>query len=444
MRLLLIKPSSYDERGRIKRFKKGYMPFLTLPLLKALTPKHVKVDIIDETIDEIDFDQKVDLVGITALTFNVKRGYEIASEFRKRGVTVVMGGFHVSALPDEALQYANSVVIGEAENIWEELIQDFEDKKLKFIYKSDRLCNLKKFLIPDYSSFNFDRYLKPFGSKGPFFPIQATRGCPFDCDFCSVTSFFGRTFRTKPIEFVIKEIRQTKTGYHFFVDDNIIGNIGYAKELFKALIPLNINWLGQFSTNIVKDPGLVKLAADSGCLAAYIGLESLSQENLNSVGKHFNRVEEYAELFNLLNKNGIRPFASIIFGFDNDDEDVFDRTVNFLIENKAGKAYFYILTPLPGTRFYKKIEKEGRFLTKDWNKYDGAHVVFEHPLMSPERLEEGLWRTYQRFFTVPRILVRNLRYSLKNPIMYPLLLFFDLHFRRTVYKKKQPLNEGGA
>ncbi len=440
----MIKPSTYDEQGRLKRFKKGYMPFLTLPLLKALTPEHVKVDILDETIDEINFDQKVDLVGITALTLNVKRGYEIASEFRKRGIPVVMGGHHASALPHEALQHADSVVIGEAENVWEELIQDFEDKKLKSIYKSDTLFDLKISVIPDYSCFDFDRYLKPYGSKGPFFPIQATRGCPFNCDFCSVTSFFGHTFRTKPIGLVLKEMQRHKTGYYFFVDDNIIGQIEYAKELFRALVPLKIKWLGQFSTNMLRHPDLVKLAADSGCLAAYIGIESLSDDNLKGVKKGFNRVKDYPELFELLNKNGIRPFASLIFGFDNDDEEVFDKTVDFLIQNKAGKAYFYILTPLPGTQLYERLEKEGRFITKDWSKYDGAHVVFRPALMSPKKIEEGLWRAYQKFFTLPKILTRNLRYSLKNPIMYPLLLFFDLHFRKMVLKKKQPLNEGGT
>jgi len=419
------------------------MPFINLPLLKALTPKHVSVDIIDENIDKVDYDKKVDLVGITTLTLDVKRGYEIASEFKKRGTPVVMGGFHVSALPDEALQYADSVVIGEAENVWSELIQDFEDKKLKPIYKSDKLFDLKNCVIPDYSSFDFNKYLRPYGSKGPFFPVQATRGCPFNCEFCSISSFFGNSFRTKPIDLIIKELERIRTGYYFFVDDNIIGDPTYAKELFKALIPLKIRWLGQFSANLLRFPDLAELASKSGCIAAYIGLESLSQRNLKDVNKRCNKVEEYPELFKLLNNLNIRPIASFIFGFDHDDESVFDTTVHFLIKNKAAKAYFYILTPLPGTALFKKMKERNRLLTQDWNKYDGANVVFRPLLMSPEQLESGLWKAYQKFFTWPKIIRRNLRYiSWQQPIKFPLLLFFDLHFRKMVYQRKHPISEG--
>jgi len=441
MKILLIKPSSYDREDKLRKYKKGYMPFITLALLKALTPKDIDVRVVDETIEEVNVNEQVDLVGITTLTFNVKRAYEIADRFRAKGVTVVMGGHHVSALPEEALIHADTVVIGEAENTWQELLEDFKDKKIKKIYRAKDLADLSKLPIPDFSTFDFSRYLRPFFSSGPFFPIQATRGCPFDCDFCSVTSFFGRTFRFKPVSLVLEEIKRCRTGYYFFVDDNIIGNVAYAKELFKALIPLKIKWLGQFSANIANYPDLITVAGKSGCLAAYIGFESLTEINLSEINKKTNKIEQYPALFKMLNKVNIRPFASIIFGFDNDTTEIFDKTLNFLFTNKAGKAYFYILTPIPGTKLYERLDAEKRITTKNWDLYDGANVVFKPLLLSPEQLETGLWKTYQRFFTLPKILTRNLFYSLRNPIMYPLLLFFDMHFRKMVYQRKQPLNE---
>lgn len=443
MNFLFIRPSSYDNQGRLKRFRKGYMPFLTLPLLKALTPKNINVQIADEYIDEINFNGNFDLVAITGLTSNIKRSYEIADKFRTIGTKVVLGGYHVTALPNEGLQHSDAVVIGEAEPIWKNLIMDMQNGKLKSIYRSDNFFDMHNSVIPDYSSIDLKRYLRAPFAKGPLFPIQATRGCPFSCEFCSVSSFFKGTFRVKPISLVLEEIKKLGSNYYFFVDDNIIGNPSYAKELFKALIPLRINWIGQLSTTIVKFPELIKLLAKSGCTSAYIGIENLSDTNLQNVGKNFNKIDQYSEVFNTLNKNKIRPFVSMILGMEDDDKDVFKRNVDFLIKNKAKKAYFYILTPFPGTPLFERMDKENRILNNDWNYYDGSKVVFKHKTLSAQELERGLWYAYRRFFSLPQILRRNFTLLFKNPMLCFVLLYYDIYFRKAILKKTQPLNEGG-
>ena len=444
MKILLIRASNYDTQGNLRNFKQFLMPPLNLAILKAITPKGTEVKIVDELVDSINFDAEADLIGITAFTMQARRAYEIADEFRKRGKTVVIGGMHASALPNEALKHADSVVVGEAENIWGNLLQDFKDRKLRPLYKSEDVFDMGKSVIPDFSGVRLNRYVRPPFANKPLFPIQITRGCPFNCDFCAVTSFFGGSFRVKPIEQVLKEIKHYKATYYFFVDDNIIGQPEYAKELFKALIPLKINWFGQFSTTLVKFPELARLAAKSGCGSAFLGIESISTKNLKSVNKNFNKTKEYTKLFQLLNKVHIRPWASIIFGFDEDDESIFEKTVRFLIKNRVGRATFFLLTPLPGTKLFTRLNNSKRIVNYDWNDYDLAHAVIKPKLMSGQQLENGLWHAYRKFFTIPKILIRDLKYSVNNPIKYPIMVFYDLSARKLIRQKKDPLIEGGS
>lgn len=442
MRLILIKPTAYDKDGNLIKFRRGYMPTLTLPLLKSITPKDVQVRIIDEQVETVNFDQPVDAVGITCLTLNSKRGYDIADQFRQRNIPVIMGGHHVTALPNEALMHCDSVVRGEGEDLWPMIINDIREKRLKQVYETGSLFNLEKSPIPDFSEIDFSRYLKPPLSSVPLLPIQATRGCPFNCDFCSVTSFLGPNFRMRKISSVIDEIQKRGSAYYFFIDDNIIGNISYARELFKALSLVKIKWMGQFTTQIVNYPDLVELAAKSGCIGTYLGLESISTNALRSMNKKLNDVNRYKAIFQLLHKFKIRPIASIIFGFDTDDNSVFDETVNFLLNNRVGKAYFYLLTPFPGTKFYDKLAQGKRILSKDWNLYDCTHVVVKPNLISCEELEFGFWKAYRRFYSVQRILLRNLDYCSFNPLVYSISTFYDLKLRKTIMNFKHPLCGG--
>ena len=259
MKLLLIGPSRYDAKGEVLKYKKILFPRLGLLQLAGLTPKDVEVKIIEEFVEDVDFDADYDLIGISAFTSQASRAYKIADEFKKRGKSVIIGGIHASSLPDEAEQYVDSVVIGEAENLWEQVVEDFRAGNLQPRYQSTQHHDLKNLPVPRYDLVNRSKY---FVST---MPVQATRGCPFNCDFCSVTRFFGGTYRVRPVDDVIRDIKASGTKRLFFVDDNVISNKEYAKELFTKLIPLNIEWVSQCVIDLGRHTELCRLAAASGC-----------------------------------------------------------------------------------------------------------------------------------------------------------------------------------
>jgi len=406
LKLELILPSWQ----KAKWPKKIYPSHLSLPVLAALTPPDVEVSATEEEIEDVIYKDDVDLVGISFMTPFAHRAYEIGDGYRRRGVKVVLGGVHATALPGEAIEHADAVVIGEAENIWARVIEDCKKNSLKKFYRSDEPAALNNLPIPR-------RELS--GKKIPFSPlsIQTSRGCPFSCEFCCVTDFFGGKFRTRPIRDVIEEIAISGNRNWIFVDDNIIGNPGYAKKLFRELAALKIRWIGQSSLLIARNRELLKLAAKSGCFGLFIGFESLNPENLYAVGKHFNKVETYEEDVKTINDSGIMIQASFIFGFDRDDSDVFERSVEFLIENKICIASLCVLTPFPGTKLYKRLEKEGRILTRDWSKYDYGTSVFTPKLMTSQQLEKGARWACQEFYSIPSIISRFSR-NRHHPLVY--------------------------
>ncbi len=430
MKVLLISPELQDSCYSFskKEVRSFWFPRLSLTTLGALTPKDIEVRLVDEGVEKIDFDMDVDLVGISAMTFLSPRAYEISDRFRKRGVKVVLGGIHPTALPEEAKEHADAVVIGEAEKIWPSLLEDFKNGELKPFYKMDTLPSLEG-LPPQRLSL-----LRP-GAYMTNNCLQASRGCPYGCDFCSVTTFFGNTFRLRPVKDVIDEIAALDGKFVVFVDDNIAGNKAYARELFKALIPLKKQWGSQASITLARDPELLELAAKSGCTSLFVGIESISQETLASANKSFNKVTDYEESIKRFHDNGILVNAGMIFGFDNDDESVFERTVAFLKKNRVGLVLFSILTPFPGTGFYKKLEQEGRIIDKDWSHYDGRNVVFKPKNLSPEALQDGFHWAYHKFYSVPSILQRVLpTRQLRIPRLY-----FNWAYRRMV--KRVPKGE---
>ena len=355
---------------------------LTLTALAALTPPEIEVKITDENVEPIDFDEDVDLVGVTGMVMHAPRAYEIAQRFRQRGIPVVMGGPHASSLPLEAKEHADAVVIGEAENVWEGLIEDYKKGCLKPFYRKDDFCSMEKLPFPRRDLLRKDAYMTVNC-------VQTTRGCPHQCDFCHVTHFFGKTYRCRPVEEVIREVERLDGEFVVFIDDNIAGNRRYAKELFTQLKPLKKKWASQASMTLTRDPELLKLAAESGCVSLFMGVESLSSENLKEVNKAFNRVSQFDEAMKALHDHDIMILAGFIFGLDHDDEGVFERTLRFCEQNRIELPTFFVLTPLPGTALFQRMEAEGRLLHKDWGQYNGATVVFKPRLMTEETLQRG-------------------------------------------------------
>ena len=367
-----------------------------LAIVAALTPPEVEVSLTDENVTVIDFYKETDLVGITALTVTARRAYEIADTFRARGVKVVLGGMHPSVMPEEASQHADAVVIGEAEGIWPNLIEDFKANKLQRMYRQHERPSLLGLPIPRRDLF----------TEGAYFArhtVSTTRGCPYSCSFCSVTSFFGHTYRCRPVEEIINEVETlSERKLIGFVDDNIGGNPKFAKELFRALIPYKIKWVAQASVTIAKDDELLRLAAASGCIDLFIGFESLSQANLVAVGKRINVVDEYEDVIRKVHSHGIAIHGFFILGLDEDDEDVFERTLRFAQKMRLESAQFAWPVPYPGTALCEILDKTGRIVTKDWSQYE-SNVVFEPRKMSRETLQKGRDWVWREFYSIPSI-----------------------------------------
>ena len=435
MKVLLILPIS-DSNMMGKSFAFN-LPFLGLITLAACTPSTVDLTLVDERVDNVNFDEKYDLVGITVMTPLAPRAYKIAEEFRKRGVKVVMGGMHVSAMPDEVLEHADSVVIGEGEKVWPKLLEDCKNGLLEKRYKASEFTDLDNLISPR-------RDLMDKSKFAPVEFVETTRGCPFGCHFCSVTQFFGGKYRLRPVDNVVEEIRTFKPttkrfsikNVVFFVDDNIIGHRSHAIELFKKIKPFGLRWLGQASMNVAKDEELLTLAAESGCLGFLIGFESLSSSVLENVAKKANKVSEYLQSIRKIQSYGIGIMGSFIFGFDEDEIDIFDKYLKFMRESKLEGLYLGILTPYPGTKFFEQYKKEGRILHYDWTKYDTSNVVFKPKNMTPEELKKGYLRVYKETYSLLSIFHRLKDTKAMKQFVWPMNVGFNISVRKFARKHK--------
>ncbi len=407
MKILFISPTIDAE----KRTNKGLMiPQLALYILEGLTPPEHEVKIIEEEICNIDLDQECDLVGISCMTANAPRAYEFCQEFKKRGKTVILGGVHPSILPDEALQHADCVVVGEAEGVWATLLKDFQNNNLKRTY-NNQIPDLGKYVSKDFSKIFKKRLFN-------LIPIMTTRGCPYNCDFCCVTNLFGKKIRHIPIKNVVRDIQESGAKNFIFLDDNIIGDPKYAKALFKAIKPLKIKWVGQSSVSLlVKDYELMQLAVESGCRELFFGIESVSEKQLQSMTKTFKKIDHLERVLKKIKKMGILIHASMIFGFDNDTKEIFNETVRFLVRNKVSTASFNILTPYPGTKIYEDLKNEKRLTITDWRYYDHNTVVFKPKNMTPYELQIGKHNARKKFYSISSVL-RRLSGNLYNPVIY--------------------------
>ncbi len=401
MRILLINPIREGRGQTAVRFMNATP--LALPLLKALTPTDIEVKIIDENIEPLNFEEPFDLVGVTVMLHVSGRAIEIASEYRKRGTPVVFGGFFPTLWPEKALPYVDAIVSGEAEYVWKDVVTDAQKNQLKKVYRAQKQSELKD--IPFIPKQHF--------TEQESYHIETTRGCPYHCDYCSVTTFYGNKFRHRQVDDVVRQVAECRDRFIFFVDDNITANPKYAKEVFRAIAPLKVSWSGQFSINFAKDDELLDLAALSGCRMLFAGLETLNADCLKEVGKEWAVPAKYPEFIQRVHDHTIGVYGSFMFGFENDTRDVFKRTLEFCEENRIDLALFGAMYPIEGSQTYKKLKEEGRIFEANSKKCNGQYATYLPKNMTPEELNDGLRWIWKEFFS-KRSIKQRLGDHLKN------------------------------
>jgi len=396
MRLTLVHPA-IGRRSGVNYMRTWQMEPLPIAALAALTPEDVDISFYDDRMEPIDFDRPADLAAIPVETYTAKRSYQIASEFRRRGVPVVMGGFHATLMTDEVKDYAEAVVVGEAEEVWPQVIEDARRRRLQPIYRANSQPDLGKVRY-DRSIFRGRRYL-PIGL------VETGRGCRFPCDFCAVQTFFERTARHRPIDAIVAEISALKPEKRlfFFVDDNFAADLTFARELAEALTPLNVRWVTQMSINAAHDEAFLAALARSGCRGVLIGFESLDENVLRAMRKTFNTMRGgFAPALANLRRHGIRVYGTFVFGYDGEQAGTFDEAAEFAIENHFYLAAFNHLTPFPGTPLFGRLQREGRLIYERWwldERYGYNGIPFQPAAMEPDDIRQGCLRARRRFYT---------------------------------------------
>jgi len=418
MRILLIKPKWFVHGGHYRYLEHVRFTPLSLGILAALSEGH-EVRIVDGDWDAMPRDESFDLVGITTTTFTSERAYALAKQFTRNGAKVVLGGVHPSILPEECLRNAHSVVVGEAEYVWRDVLRDAEKGSLERVYAAPRPTEMNDVPFPR-------RDLLPDPSW--FACLQATRGCPNACRYCYLPSVPWRAFRKRATELVSEEIRRLEQKLIFFVDDNLFADRDYALNLFRAVSAHKRIWAVQAPTSIGRDEELLDAMAESGCFNVQIGFQSVNSSSLQWASVEHNRVEEYQTLVERLHARGILTTGFFMFGFDTDDLSTFDRTVELIKRIHVDEAHLYILTPYPGTSLYAQFQSEGRLLPdKSRTQFGWSHAVFQPKQMSPEELERGVQRMYDALYPVLRrraawAILKRLRLLWRHPALVRILL----------------------
>ena len=435
-KLLLIQPSPYEKDGKVIKKKKLYFTGLALPLLAALTPDGWETELIYEVIEDVPFDTDADLIGVSTMGHGVIRSIDIAKEYRRRGKTVILGGYMASIMPEEAVKYCDSLIIGDAELVWQQMLSDFENGKLKKTYEKPLEGNWYSTPSPQFD-------LLEGKNLGDFLPVQAGRGCPNSCSFCSVSCLYSGRYVKRPLPEVIRDIEQIKSlGYKkiLLLDDNIFSDRKYLDSLLDTLIKLDISWMSQCEITIGKDDELLEKLQKSGCTTLSFGLESISRESLISMDKGWAVPAEYDFLIQNIRNHGIDVSTEMVVGGEGDTLESIRMTKDFIERNKISVPRFYILTPFPGTRFFDQIKEEGRLVNNDIYSYDGTSAVYRPKNMTPDELTQAYWELYSELFTIKSIIKRNIlrKEMLKTPARCIFNMGVNLYYRDQIKRSITP------
>lgn len=435
-KILFIQPTQYGFGGKLCKQKRIYLPGLVFPLLAAMTPPNWEVEVLLEVVDDVDFESDADIVGIGTMGYAMWRGVEIADEFRRRGKLVVFGGYMASLVLQDALDHADAVVVGDAEISYPRLLQDYESTgKLQRVYDNP-VTDLSGLPVPRYDLLT----AKPIGNM---LPVQAGRGCPFSCSFCSIACLYRGRYISRPVPEIIRDIKAIRDfGYKRFylIDDNLVSNEKFLRELALAIAPLGMKWSTQCALMVGDKPELLALLKRSGAEMMSFGIESITQAGLDKLNKSWLRVSEHERLIASIGKAGILVSSEMIIGTDSDTESSIRATYDFIRKTRIPIPRFYILTPIPGSELYEEYRLAGRLVTTEWRRFDVGTCVVEPVGMSAERLTELFWWLYNKVMSLPCILRRTLFHpdAWKAPRAYLFALYVNLHYRRYLKKRVLP------
>jgi radical SAM superfamily enzyme YgiQ (UPF0313 family) len=436
-KLLLIQSTQYSAKnGSLCKQSRIYLPGLAFPLLASYIPNHWQVEINLEVVDDINFDSEADIIGIGAMGHAIFRAIDIAGEFRKRGKTVFMGGYMPSIIPWFVDEHCDGVIVGDAEISLPKLLQDFENTGSIRKRYDEPLKNLNGLPLPKYELILEKKI-------GFMLPVQAGRGCPHQCSYCSIACVYKGRYLVRPVNEVIRDIKKVKElgfKYFYLLDDNIAGNPHYLEELCHQIKPLKMKWASQCSVNLARNSNLLKLVADSGCRIISIGLESIIQEGLDQLNKDWVKTGEHELLLKRISEAGIIPASEMMIGTDSDTVDSIKKTYGFIMNAKIPIPKFYILTPMPGSDLYKEYKKKGKLLHEDYHYYTATNCVHNPENLTPDELNDLYWWLYKKVYTLPNILKRTVfnRHFMKSPLTYLFALAVNLNYRRFIKNGDAP------
>lgn len=436
MKILFVAPASRNKlSGEGSYFK---FPTLSLPTIAAYSPQDCKLEIVDECIQSLDFELDADLVAITAITPLAPRAYEIAGTFKQKGKTVVMGGIHPSALPEEALEHCDAVAVGEGEMLWPQMVEDFKNNELKKIYRADRLFDTSTTRPPRGD-------IVEKGAYSPVDFIESARSSQLYSGFSGESEPLSEEYRTKPLDLIENLAAQAELSGRrfnnknlvFFVDENIIGSRNHCNELLDILRYYNVHWVGQAPISVAEDEVILKKMSKTRCLGLLTKMDNLFEQGTADRSNSANRAAEYLASVDKLHSYGIGVKADFMVGFDSDDASIFHKMASFIQKSKLDGVGLSLMTPFPGTPFFKEMEEQGRLLHRDWEKYDTAHIVFQPAGMTPQELHQGFIWLYKRVLSYRSIAMRLLRARIRPGLFIPVNMAMRHHMKQMVKTLKQ-------